>query len=191
MFCAQFFMSTLNKFNINIDMHLDFSYIWGCNFKDLNMKKITSLFIILITSGTFVYSQSNLDSPEAWSNLGDAFEKEICGTDQMELAYRKAHPEVMENHKALEAFTREWIANHKNDIDNKSADKSSQWNATYIIPVVYHVIHQNGPEKLSTQLIKDDIYIMNKIYNRDAPDTADVIEDFKHLIGDMSVEFRL
>lgn len=59
----------------------------------------------------------------------------------------------------------------------------------YIIPVVFHVIHENGSENISDEQIRDQIRILNRDYSN--PDTSVIIDSFKPLIADCEIEFRL
>lgn len=59
----------------------------------------------------------------------------------------------------------------------------------YTIPVVFHVIHQNGPENISDEQIVDQIAILNRDF--DNPDTSVIIDTFKPLIADCDIQFKL
>ncbi len=61
----------------------------------------------------------------------------------------------------------------------------------YIIPLVFHVIHNYGPENISDEQIYDAVKILNRDYNKLNPDTAGIIPVFKPLIANIGVEFRL
>lgn len=61
----------------------------------------------------------------------------------------------------------------------------------YTIPVVFHVLHTNGPENISDAQIQDQIDILNRDFNKENPDTTDVMGQFKSLIGNPGIVFRL
>src|SRR6218665_212025 len=61
----------------------------------------------------------------------------------------------------------------------------------YTIPVVFHVLHMNGPENISDAQIQDQIDVMNRDFNKQNPDTVDVVSQFQNLIGNPGIEFRL
>lgn len=61
----------------------------------------------------------------------------------------------------------------------------------YTIPVVFHVLHMNGPENISDAQIQDQIDVMNRDFNKQNPDTTDVVSQFQNLIGNAGIEFRL
>ena len=61
----------------------------------------------------------------------------------------------------------------------------------YVIPVVFHVIHNNGIENISDEQIYDQIRILNEDFSASNPDTSDIIPEFKNLIANCEIEFRL
>lgn len=109
-----------------------------------------------------------------------------CGADEMRIATLKANPEiakaVIRRDEQLEAFTRKYV-------DDFYAKRTSS--ATYIIPVVFHVIHEYGPENISDAQIYDAIDILNKTFRKQLPDTASIVSVFKPLHADCDIEFRL
>lgn len=60
-----------------------------------------------------------------------------------------------------------------------------------VIPVVMHIIHNNGPENISDAQIYDAIRILNEDYNKQNPDWQNVHPDFLSIVGDVGIEFRL
>lgn len=60
-----------------------------------------------------------------------------------------------------------------------------------VIPVVMHIIHNNGPENINDTQIYDAIRILNEDYNKQNPDWQNVHPDFLDLVGDIGIEFRL
>ena len=61
----------------------------------------------------------------------------------------------------------------------------------YVIPVVFHVLHQGGSENISNAQIEDAIRILNVDFRKLNEDTADIVPEFKQLAADIQVEFRL
>lgn len=103
-----------------------------------------------------------------------------CGTDQAMHQLFTAKPELREQFLKNEAMY---------DRMTPSVDKDG--NTVYIIPVVFHVLHQNGPENISDAQIEDGIRILNRDMRKLNADTADVIDLFKPLVSDIKIEFRL
>lgn len=61
----------------------------------------------------------------------------------------------------------------------------------YIIPVVFHIVHNDGPENISDAQLYDAIRILNDDFNRQNPDWATVRPEFIDIVGDAGMEFRL
>ncbi|MBK8499979.1 MAG: T9SS type A sorting domain-containing protein [Flavobacteriales bacterium] len=60
-----------------------------------------------------------------------------------------------------------------------------------IIPVVFHVIHDNGPENISDEQLYDAIRILNDDYNKLNPDWVNVRPEFLDIVDSVGIEFRL
>lgn len=108
-----------------------------------------------------------------------------CSTVDAEHEIRAAHPEALnaieEAEAELERFTQERVhAQH-----NRAAQE------LYIVPVVVHVIHDNGPENISDAQVENSIQVLNDDFNGLNDDTVDVVEAFKDVIGVSHIEFRL
>lgn len=63
--------------------------------------------------------------------------------------------------------------------------------STYIIPVVFHIIHDNGPENISNEQVYDAIRILNEDFNKLNPDWTSVRPAFLDIVADVGIEFRL
>lgn len=109
-----------------------------------------------------------------------------CGSDEMRISTLKKNPKiaqaVIKRDQQLEAFTQQYV-------DDFYQKKTAT--ATYIIPVVFHVIHTNGSENISDAQIKDGIDILNKTFRKQLADTASIVSVFKSLHADCDIEFRL
>lgn len=60
-----------------------------------------------------------------------------------------------------------------------------------IIPVVFHVLHQNGPENINDLQIFDAMRILNENFQKMNADTIHVVTPFDTIIGKVNFEFRL
>ncbi len=60
-----------------------------------------------------------------------------------------------------------------------------------IIPVVFHVLHQNGYENISQAQILDVMEILNEDFQKLNPDSAFVTAPFDTIRGNVNFEFRL
>ena len=74
-------------------------------------------------------------------------------------------------------------------IQNKKQQKSVE--TVYIIPIVFHVIHQNGAENISDAQIQDQVNILNRDYRKLNADTSAIVAGFDTLAADIKIEFRL
>ncbi len=61
----------------------------------------------------------------------------------------------------------------------------------YIIPVVFHILHENGVENITDDQVINQVAILNKDYNKLNADTTKVDPAFKNLIANCGFEFRL
>ena len=105
-----------------------------------------------------------------------------CGQVEMEQRYMDEHPEKVAKILAL-----------KKQMNQEALAAESQRGsrAIKVIPVVFHILHLNGPENISDAQIMDQMRIMNEDYNMGNADLSDVVSSFVNIIGDVGVEFRL
>ena len=73
----------------------------------------------------------------------------------------------------------------KNHVSNKVGVIS------YTIPVVFHVIHNNGAENISNAVIEASIANLNEDFQKLNADLAQVIPAFSGITADVEVQFRL
>ena len=137
--------------------------------KTLLNKVIVILFVILAASAV---------------NFVSAQQTYFCGTDEVMSELIKNDPNVLKVQQQLEEFTKDYIRNHKPEASERGAPQ-------YIIPVVFHVIHENGAENVPVSTITQAINTLNKDYQKLNSDTSQVAVQFKHLIADCNIEFRL
>src|SRR5262245_40595837 len=88
--------------------------------------------------------------------------------------------EMQANEAALEAETEAFVA---------SSDLSRGSN--YVIPVVFHIIHNNGPENISDEQIYDAVRVLNDDFNKLNEDWDNVRPEFLGIVADVEVEFQL
>lgn len=60
-----------------------------------------------------------------------------------------------------------------------------------VIPVVFHVIHFNGPENISTAQVHDAVDVLNTNFRALNESVSEVIPEFEDLVADVEIEFRL
>ncbi len=107
-----------------------------------------------------------------------------CGTDQRINKEIEKNPDV-----------RETLYNGLYQAANTRSEFSKGNRATLQIPVVVHVLHDNGIGNISDAQIYDALFVLNQDYNRlnaDTADTRDVaLAPFKQYAASMDVEFKL
>ncbi len=138
--------------------------------KTLFTKASALIAIVLLFSatGNFVSAQLN----------------HFCGTDEIMQNLLNTNPDVVKAQQELDAFTKDFIQNHKPETNERGGP-------TYIIPIVFHIIHDYGVENISDAVVDTAVYILNRDYQKRNADTSQVYQSFKPLIADCNIEFRL
>ncbi|MGZ3918900.1 MAG: M43 family zinc metalloprotease, partial [Bacteroidia bacterium] len=83
----------------------------------------------------------------------------------------------------------EKVINQKTD--QNSLGKNSSMAATYTIPVVFHVLHKGGTENISDAQLINAVAILNRDFQKQNADTANIVTQFKSLAADCSIQFSL
>jgi PKD repeat protein len=108
-----------------------------------------------------------------------------CGTDEMRQQLFDNHPElhsgIINANQKLQDFTQQYISQNAN----------SRGGQVYIIPVVFHVIHNFGAENISDEQIYDAVRVLNLNYRKQNADTVDIVNDFKPIAADCQIELRI
>jgi PKD repeat protein len=86
------------------------------------------------------------------------------------------HPDV----QAYEQWMKDFAANN-----------SGQRGGVYIIPIVFHIAHVGGMENISDAQIYDAINVLNRDFRKLNADTSLVVAQFKSIVADCEIEFRL
>lgn len=102
------------------------------------------------------------------------------------------HPEELQRHLDATpgALERAMQAKAELDAHTQGFQRDGQRSA-YVIPVVIHIIHNNGPENITDAQVYDQIRILNEDFNKLNPDWQNVHPDFLDRVGDVGIEFRL
>jgi PKD repeat protein len=109
-----------------------------------------------------------------------------CGTTEATAKLMKENPQLAEKiRKSEEEFWK--------NVNQSMAQKKTSSSAApvYIIPVVFHIIHDYGDEYLSDEQIYDQMRILNEDFRKLNADTVDIVPQFKNLAADCEIEFRL
>ena len=120
---------------------------------------------------------------------GSQAQQKHCFTDEVYRENIRLHPEYLLQEQQLEEFTRNFILH--NDPAHRIAHQNGTSTFIYVVPIVFHIIHEYGPENISDAQIKDAVRILNRDYRKQNADTADIIPEFVSLAADVEIEFRL
>lgn len=104
----------------------------------------------------------------------------VCGLgDHMEeLFERRPHTRALaeQDDRDLEAWTQSRIGSA---------------GGTYVIPIVFHIIHSNGNENISVEQVQSAVETLNIDLRKLNEDIENVIDDFIDITADSEIEFRL
>lgn len=106
----------------------------------------------------------------------------LCGSPQKEKEAREKNPSIYIEEARLKQFVHDWIAANSDNLRD---------NAEYIIPVVFHIIHDYGYENISDDQVRDAVRILNEDYRKLNADTSTIVTSFKSIAADAQIEFRL
>lgn len=107
-----------------------------------------------------------------------------CGSDAAMKQWLDAHPEIKASFIQHEQ-------EYTDAANARAAQRGIQSVPVYTIPVVFHVLHQNGPENISDAQIIDAINVLNTDMRKLNADTSLIIPRFKPLLSDIKVVFAL
>lgn len=131
----------------------------------------------LLLSFAFIAAYSSVN---AQSETGFRY----CGSDEMLRQLYLERPEMQAEEEYL--HQRSWEEGKQNLENNRSSVPS-----LYIIPVVFHVVHDYGIENISDAQIMDAVSILNTDFRKQNSDTSLIVAPFAPLAADCDIEFRL
>jgi PKD repeat protein len=106
-----------------------------------------------------------------------------CSMTEAEQQLYEENPELLPLAEAatqeLEAFTR----NFEPSAGNREGE--------YVIPVVFHVVHDNGPENISYEQIVSCINSLNYYFNAENPSASNVHPAFQDIVANVGFSFAL
>ena len=142
------------------------------------MKKFTlvalSLLILNISFSQTIQRVLDKDNMREGENV------EYC-------SQHKRMQELLKDPAMMEIYLQE----QQNEELNKNKKGSYEKATLYKIPIVFHVLHNNGIENISDEQIMDALFILNRDYRKQNADTATVQIDFQGMPGDVEIEFVL
>lgn len=115
--------------------------------------------------------------------LQPVFGQEIkhCGSTKAEKNILEKYPDLIPEINSLNDYL--------NSINLSNLEKTRQ--NKYIIPIVFHVIHNYGIENISDAQIYDAVRILNNDFNLRNSDTVAIVPAFQSLKANVNFEFRL
>lgn len=140
--------------------------------------KLRSILPLLTFAFSAGFSFGQIDH----TNVREGEAVEYCTTHK-KMEARKKDPEF------LKAFLKS-----REELDAailKMEQDGAKRGPIYTIPVVFHVLHNNGAENISDEQIYDAFYIFNRDYRKRNADTATVVTSFQSRIADTEIEFAL
>jgi PKD repeat protein len=132
------------------------------------MKKLATLSISLLLASFASQAQTEVTKP--------------CGTNEAMEEVFHMYPELRSNYEAHQLLMNSQV------ITTNSEGKSE---VQYVIPVVFHVMHEYGNENISDAQIYDAMEVINREFNAADPDSVQLVPPFDDLIGNGRITFKL
>jgi PKD repeat protein len=107
-----------------------------------------------------------------------------CGTDDLLHQLYQKNPGMQEREEGLR--------NSQLEEGKRNRESSeSMLTSVYIIPVVFHIIHDHGVENIADAQVFDAVAILNRDFRKLNADTSGIVAPFAPLAADCEIEFRL
>jgi len=133
------------------------------------MKKILLLSLLTVFIGNLASAQAELR----------------CHTDEVYQETIRNNPDVLRIQNQLEDFTANYVRN------NQPMHRNASGAPVYIIPLVFHILHNYGTENISDAQVIDAVRVINEDYSKMNSDTSQIIAPFLSIATDVQIEFRL
>ncbi len=149
------------------------------------MNKFYKITLSVIVAGLSLssFAQSTPQERELdQSNMRDGEDVEYCIQHKKMLEMLK-NPAAMKIHQAEQA---QFEAQYQQNLQNRQSVYPVD-----TIPIVFHVLHNEGAEKISREQIMDALDILNRDYAQLNADTANVVSNFQPIIGRPNIHFGL
>lgn len=102
-----------------------------------------------------------------------------CLTDQLHQQRVAENPELIREMDEFEQYM------------SRLQNSNTKSSITYTVPVVFHVVHENGSENVPSSYIKAIMEELNRDFQKLNPDTSGIVTAFQGIIGDPDFQFRL
>ena len=144
------------------------------------MRVLITTFLLMIFQMSF-FSQNSISKKIDLSNCRDGESVEYCKTHKL-MNKLKEDPEFVREYNASQIVLKK--------IENQIAN-GNQNRVIYTIPLVFHVLHNGGPENISRSQIEDAVAILNRDYRLQNADANNVQSVFAGMPADIEIEFQL
>ena len=144
------------------------------------MRVLITTFLLMIFQMSF-FSQNSILKKIDLSNCRDGESVEYCKTHKL-MNKLKEDPEFVKEYNASQIVLKK--------IENQIAN-GNQNRVIYTIPLVFHVLHNGGPENISRAQIEDAVVILNRDYRLQNADANNVQSVFAGMPADIEIEFQL
>ncbi len=114
-----------------------------------------------------------------------------CGTDEVYNRLKALNPQIAVTEAQQEQFIYDRVMVHPQGTAGASMRGTAGPDLTtiYDIPVVFHVIHNYGPEYVSDNQIYDEIAYINRAYSRTSSDTVGLVPPYNGNIPGTNVKY--
>jgi PKD repeat protein len=119
-----------------------------------------------------------------FGNIANAQEGLRCATDEVYQEAIQNDPDILRVQKQLEDFTADFVR-------NQPMQRTASGAPLYIIPLVFHILHNYGPENISDAQVIDAVRVINEDYSKLNADTSQIIPPFLGIAANAQIEFRL
>ena len=116
--------------------------------------------------------------------LAGRAQEQRCFTTEVYNELISRHPELLKVQQRLEAEM-------PHDDARTLAAQQRTSGVVKIIPIVFHIVHNYGPENISDAQVFDQVRILNEDFRLLNPDTNLIVPAFKSIAADCEIEFRL
>ena len=141
--------------------------------------KLKLLPILFVFFTTLTFSQNN-ENNQHFCHQVEQTEKILAELTKEE------REKYFEEREKQEAFIKQWVEENGEDLKNNTSRS-----VDYIIPVVFHIIHDGGSENISNEQVEDCMRIMNEDYQLLNSDASNANPAFIGIQGDAKIELRL
>lgn len=138
------------------------------------------LLLALITVSSFAQVKSHNIDP---TNCREGESVEYC-TEHKKMAELMKNPAFMKINAADQAIMKQ----REEEMLNERGQERAQ---VYVIPVVFHVLHNGGVEKIGVDQCLDALAILNRDYSLQNTDANNVVSDFQGMPANIEIQFAL